>query len=471
MVRGEFYGYPWTQWAVFLVCYGVFFFFGGIEASESIYYSLMKTELEIPYKVQGWLVSMGSYSFIIGSPIVGYLMTLTDVKPILVIAFLCYLAAYVMLYNFKNLWVVFISLFIEGLGGVMLDVGMNTLSTVIFVLHRGVMMNSLHFFYGLGSAVGPTYSSFVYSLLHRGYKGIFLGLMIPAGLGFMFTLITRLSLNRSEQELKAVLSEKDAQGAKEQASLSEHPTQKKEQSKDELTIWKAFITPMVWLLGLSMGAVYAIESVTVNWAPLYLKEMFGMNPEEEGTRFVSLFFVYYTAARLLIGFIVDWLGDTKSMLLFNVLLIGLYVVGFGLKRNGVWILAFSGFLISPFYPTSITVPMEVFGKEAKNSISVILCLALIVNALIQVIIGYVNEYLGPQWGYPLMSLAMCLVMILCMIITQWWLKRRSCDCVSKVDNQAISDSQVVVTADVSGTEAQANTTPSLKVAQSNTVTI
>ena len=190
-----------------------------------------------------------------------------------------------------------------------------------------------------------------------------------------------------------------------------------------------------------MGAVYAIESVTVNWAPLYLKELFGMSPEEEGTHFISLFFIFYTVARLLIGFIIDWLGDVTSMLTFNLLLIVLYLIGFGLKRNGVWILAFSGFLISPFYPTSITVPMEVFGNEAKNTISVILCLALIVNALIQVIIGYVNEYLGPQWGYPLMSFAMCFLMIVCMVIAQWWLKTRTS---KKAENQTSPEVRVIV---------------------------
>ena len=454
-MQREFYGYSWTQWIVILVCYGVFFFFGGIEASQSIYYSLIKTELEIPYKIQGWLVSMGSYSFIIGSPIVGYIMTQIDVKPVIVTAFLCYLLAYVLLYYFKNLWVVFVSLFIEGLGGVMLDVGMNTLSTVIFVVRRGVMMNSLHFFYGLGSAVGPTYSSFVYSLLHQGSKGIFLGLMIPAGLGFIFTITTRLSLNQPEREEVSIAAQEDdnqgdqkveeisaeTRGNTDQVDLSMQSTQTHHNNKDELTIWKAFITPMVWLLGISMGAVYAIESVTVNWAPLYLKEMFGMNPEEEGTHFISLFFIYYTVARLLIGFIIDWLGDVTSMLVFNLLLIILYLIGFGFKRNGVWILAFSGFLISPFYPTSITVPMEVFGNEAKNTISVILCLALIVNALIQVVIGYVNEYLGPQWGYPLMSFAMCFLMILCMVITQWWLKKHNGN---KTENQVPSEIQVVV---------------------------
>ena len=141
-----YYDYTLTQWIVFIVCYGVFFFFGGIESSESIYYSLMKSELQIPYRIQGWLVSMGSYSFILGSPFVGYLMTLVDVKPILILGFSFYIVAYLLLYFFKRLWIVFVSLFIEGIGAVLLDVGMNTLSTVLFPKHRGVMMNSLHFF-------------------------------------------------------------------------------------------------------------------------------------------------------------------------------------------------------------------------------------------------------------------------------------------------------------------------------------
>lgn len=133
-----YYDYTLTQWIVFIVCYGVFFFFGGIESSESIYYSLMKSELQIPYRIQGWLVSMGSYSFILGSPIVGYLMTLVDVKPILILGFSFYIVAYLLLYFFKRLWIVFVSLFIEGIGAVLLDVGMNTLSTVLFPKHRGV---------------------------------------------------------------------------------------------------------------------------------------------------------------------------------------------------------------------------------------------------------------------------------------------------------------------------------------------
>lgn len=149
-----------------------------------------------------------------------------------------------------------------------------------------------------------------------------------------------------------------------------------------------------------------------------------MLPEREGTRFVSLFYVFYTLARLVTGFAVDWLGDALGMLAFNVLLVLLYAVAFALQRRGVWLLAFSGFLISPFYPTSITVPMEVFGADAKNTISVILCIALVVNALIQVVIGYVDEYVGPQWGYPLLSLSMCALMILCMVVTQVYLKLR-----------------------------------------------
>ena len=488
-----YYDYKLVQWVVFIVCYGVFFFFGAIESSESIYYSLMKSELEIPYRIQGWLVSMGSYSFILGSPIVGYLMTLVDVKPILILGFSFYIAAYLLLYFFKQLGIVFVSLFIEGIGAVLLDVGMNTLSTVLFPKHRGVMMNSLHFFYGAGCVLGPAYSSRIFLVLKQGYRGIFLGLIAFAVIGFLLTVFTRLSL-RVDSSAERLIEEEvvgdvesvklvgdvesvkvvddvesvkvvddvesvkvvddvesvkvadiiesvkvatntesvkvtdvvDSSSPSVQTESTAKPLPANEQpsEKTPLTLWRSFITPMVWLLGVNMGAVYGIESVTVNWGPLYLKEKFGMLPEHEGTRFVSLFYVFYTLARLVTGFAVDWLGDALGMLAFNVLLVLLYIVAFSLQRRGVWLLAFSGFLISPFYPTSITVPMEVFGGDTKNTISVILCIALVVNALIQVVIGYVDEYVGPQWGYPLLSLSMCAVMILCMIVTQLYLKLR-----------------------------------------------
>ena len=434
-----YYDYTLTQWIVFIVCYGVFFFFGGIESSESIYYSLMKSELQIPYRIQGWLVSMGSYSFILGSPIVGYLMTLVDVKPILILGFSFYIVAYLLLYFFKRLWIVFVSLFIEGIGAVLLDVGMNTLSTVLFPKHRGVMMNSLHFFYGVGCALGPPYSSRIFLVLKQGYRGIFLGLIAFAVIGFLLTVFTRLSLCAEAMEEEVVddvesklimdgelsqpITEVNAITEANQSNsitLANHslpttlPQTESTRSTSEqatpqrpaLTLLRAFVTPMVWLLGLNMGAVY------------------GMLPEREGTRFVSLFYVFYTLARLVTGFAVDWLGDALGMLAFNVLLVLLYAVAFALQRRGVWLLAFSGFLISPFYPTSITVPMEVFGADAKNTISVILCIALVVNALIQVVIGYVDEYVGPQWGYPLLSLSMCALMILCMVVTQVYLKLR-----------------------------------------------
>ena len=453
-----------------VVSYFIFFVFGAVEASEGVYYGLMKTELEIPYNILGYLVSVGSWSFIIGSPILGMLMSYTDVKPILVGAFVSYFVAYCILYNVRTLWVVFILLFIEGLGGVGLDVGMNTLSTVLFTSHRGVMMSYLHFFYGMGSMVGPEYASIMLTFWNRGYRGIFLGLMIPVVLGVVVSLLSRLSLKEKEplpaQEgsikessvdsvgdkgANSVLSSSDdskaqAPGqAQDQAPVQVQDQVQVKDSKPELplkadlvnmeiknspvhtpshsSVWKSFLSPMVWLLGLNMGAVYAIESITVNWGPLYLHDLYGMKIEEEGSRFLSLFYLFYTVARLGTGFIIDFFGDIASMVGFNVVLIVLYLVAFSLGRNGVWLLAGSGLLISPFYPTSITVPMQVFGEKAQNTISVILCISCMVNLLIQVLMGHINDAFGAAWGYRILAIAMCVLMIVCLLIVSYSFRR------------------------------------------------
>ena len=497
MEEKRFYGYTKREWLRLFICYLVFLFFGGIEASEGVYYALMKEELEIPYKIQGYIVSMGSWSFIIGAPIVGYLMTVFDVKPIIVGAFVAYFVGYSILYFSKQLWPVFIALFIEGLGGVLLDVGMNTLSTDIFTYHRGVMMNYLHFFYGLGSAIGPTYSNFIKDSLNMGYRGVFVGLAIPIIIGFFFTLFSKLSLKQAQQELKdtkvvevevtpspitktsdvkpedkvkaevstlpttiqsvptgvveptttiqsvptgvinvivegesaptePVESTEPTESTQPvestESSQSTQPTESTtHKQSDSVLMWKNFLSPLIWLLGLNMGAVYAIESVTVNWGPLYLKDVFGVS-DSNASSFLSLFYVFYTVARLFTGYVVDYLGDMNSVIAFNIVLIIFYIICFLIGRPAIWVLSFSGFIISPFYPTAITVPMEVLGKEADKAISVILCIALIVNWVIQVVIGYVNEYIGYQWGYRILSIAMSVLMILCILSIQLYLK-------------------------------------------------
>lgn len=399
------YGYTKGQWVKLIACYLIFFFFGAIESSQSVYYSVMKNELAIPYNVQGFLVSMTSWSFILGSPLVGYIMTLVDVKPIIIAGYAAYSCAYSALLGLKVLWCVFISLFVEGLGGVLLDNGINTLSTVLFTQHRGVMMNYLHFFYGAGCVLGPLYSSWFMSAMKMGYRGAFVGLLVFCAIGLLLTITCKLSLKTEmppKEEEAAVLIPED---------------------KPALTIWKSFITPMVWLLGINMGAVCAIESITMNWAPLYLQYLYHIDPKEGGAHFIALFYVFYTLARLVTGFVVDRVGDELSMILFNVLLIAWYLLCFFLGKRGVWLLTFTGFFISPFYPTALSVAMHAFGAEAKNTISVILCFSNVVSLVVQVVIGFVNEYISPEWGYPVLSIATSCVIILCMLLACFWLKK------------------------------------------------
>ena len=444
MEEKKVFDYTKAQWMTLIVCYCIYFVFGGIESSQGVYYSVMKKELAIPYNVQGFLVSMTSWSFILTSPIIGYGMSFIDVKPIVIAGFVSYLCAYSSLLALRQLWCVFISLFVEGMGGVLLDVGINTLSTVIFTSHRGVMMNYLHFFYGLGSVLGPLYSSWFMGMMHFGYRGAFVGLLIFCVIGFVMAVFSRLSLKQNavlddskdvEESLMVADGTKEESSVvipaeKESLTVAEVPKEDPNAvlvpaKKESLTVWKSFITPMVWLLGLNMGAVCAIESITVNWAPLYLQYLYHIDPTSGGARFISLFYVFYTAARLVTGFVVDYFGDELSMILFNLLLIVWYGIAFALGRNGVWLLTFSGFFISPLYPTALSTAMHVFGSEAKNTVSTILCLSYVVSLVIQVIIGYVNEFIDPAWGYPILSVIASSVIILCMSVARLWLKRHS----------------------------------------------
>ena len=64
------------------------------------------------------------------------------------------------------------------------------------------MMNYLHFFYGLGSTIGPYYANFFLSIMNMGYRGIFIGLFVPCLIGFIITLCSSLSVKEEAREVK-----------------------------------------------------------------------------------------------------------------------------------------------------------------------------------------------------------------------------------------------------------------------------
>lgn len=386
-----FYGYTLTQFLCCIACYCVFFSFGGTDASKSVYLPLIQKFYNLGYDYQGLFVFTSSLGYTLFSLVIGYLLPKLGIKWILLIGLLILFTSFVCGIAFVNVWVVLVSLVIAGIGQVFLDVGTNTWATILFTSHKAVMMNLLHCFYGFGATVGPTFTGFVSKRLNMSYRGVFIAVL------FLLSVAIVIALFIPKQEEKSTIE-----------------SETKEEGKS-MTILSALKHPVVILLGLAQGCIAGTENITMNWAPIYLRDLYGWDPETKGAYFVTIFFTGYTISRLLSGFLIDAVGEINSMMIYVPILTVLFVVGFALGEKGVYALMATGIFISPLFPTVLTVAMIYFGKEVETCTSVILFTYMIFSQTIQLIVGLVNKYCGVQWGYRVAVVLMLIVF--CVLLT------------------------------------------------------
>lgn len=386
-----FYGYTLTQFLCCIACYCVFFSFGGTDASKSVYLPLIQKFYKLGYDYQGLFVFTSSLGYTLFSLVIGYLLPKLGIKWILLIGLLILFTSFMCGIAFVNVWVVLVSLVIAGIGQVFLDVGTNTWATILFTSHKAVMMNLLHCFYGFGATVGPTFTGFVSKRLNMSYRGVFIAVL------FLLSVAIVIALFIPKQEEKSTIE-----------------SETKEEGKS-MTILSALKHPVVILLGLAQGCIAGTENITMNWAPIYLRDLYGWDPETKGAYFVTIFFTGYTVSRLLSGFLIDAVGEINSMMIYVPILTVLFVVGFALGEKGVYALMATGIFISPLFPTMLTVAMIYFGKEVETCTSVILFTYMIFSQTIQLIVGLVNKYCGVQWGYRVAVVLMLIVF--CVLLT------------------------------------------------------
>jgi fucose permease len=231
----------------------------------------------------------------------------------------------------------------------------------------------MHFFYGFGAIVGPKTAGLLTDSLGFTWRQVYLAVILPTAAVFCFILLARF---------------RDGAG---QGTSSE--------SSPRITFFSALKHPLVWLFCLTLGFMEVIEFGAANWGGLYLKDVYGLDPRVSGASFVSLFYILFTCARLFGGWVIEKLGDARSLFLALAGTIVLFGVGFGLGREGIWLLPFTGLFIGVMWPTLMAYAMRVFGEEAPTVTSVIITISGAVNGVFQLIVGLTNFYAGEAWGY------------------------------------------------------------------------
>ena len=359
--------------------------FGYIENIKGVSFPLIKTEFNIPYEQQGILVSVLSLSYVLFCFIGGILIGSIGVKKSYIVGFIFMIVGLTGTFFLPSFLSVAAALFVVFAAFGLFEVTVNALATQLFVTRAALLMNLLHFFYGVGSTMSPRTAGALASA--HGWRMVYL-LSIPLVLVFFFT---------------AFFTRFPKQDAAVEEGVSAVPEKK-------ISFFTALKTPMVWFFAVALGLMIAVELCSANWSGLYFQDVYHLDPKKSGAAFISNFYILFTASRLLSGFGIEKIGYMRSLFISTAMVVLTFTLGFFLKDKGIYVLPGLGFFTAIYWPTLLAVAMGYFREDAPVMTSAIIVIGGALNSAIQFFIGLANRHIGPAWGYR-----SCLLYAICII--------------------------------------------------------
>ena len=365
----------WEYYSLMIITYATILMFGIVENVKGVTFTSIKNEFGARYDEQGYLVSFSWYGYVIFCLVCAFVINHYGIKPAIISGYIlngigCIAAAYA-----PTFILVVISLMVLWMGFGFYEVGYNALASLLFTENSAIYVNLMHFFYGFGAIIGPQVASLLNYWLNDSYHGVYKGLFVVILILFILSAIIPYT------------------------ALNQNANSSESENQDKVTIGSMFKMPYIWWAAFTLGFMEVIEFIASNWGILYYRDVYGLDPNKEGALFVSCFYILFTISRFVSGFFIEKMGYYTYFFSSYIIVAVIYVIGFVMGVNGRWVIPFTGFFIGPMFPTFMCVLMKVFGNEAGNMSSIVIFISGATNGIIQLIIGYINEWIGYEWGF------------------------------------------------------------------------
>jgi fucose permease len=365
---------------LFIILFGSMLIFGYIENIKGVSYPLIKAEFGISYEQQGMMVSSLSFSYVLFCLVGGILLGSLGVKKTFNMSFVFMIAGLAGAFFMPSFLSAASALFLVFAGFGLLEVSLNALAAQLFTVRAALLMNLLHFFYGVGSSLSPRIAGALAA--NQGWRLVYL-LSLPLALIFFVP-----SVFARFPEVKEGQDGTGDAGAENNFS-----------GNKKANFLTALMTPIVWIFSLALGLMVAVELCSGNWAGLYFQDVYNLDPKTQGAAFISNFYIFFTISRLLGGFAIEKIGYLRSLFICGLAVIFIFFLGFILGAKGLYVLPGLGFFTALFWPTLMAMAIGYFRKDAPVMTSAIVVIGGAFNAGIQFLIGLTNRLIGPAWGY------------------------------------------------------------------------
>lgn len=353
---------------------------------RGIFIPSFKSDFLVKDTHMGMMIVVGSIGYIVSAYLAGMLCETIGHKKVLSVGIAFMTLSLFTLYLSPNFMFLLVGMVLLNAGWALIGIAVNTVIPLIAASFQAVIMNLVHFSYGVGATLTQRTAGL---LLFKGieWKTIYLCIAIL----FSIVLIAFIPI-------KIPFVEK----AKEDKKI------------DYKSIFK---NKLVYFYMIALGLYVGAELGTGNWFINYMKETFAYN-ENQGTFYTTLFFGTFTVGRLLGGFVVQKLGTIRTVFMSSVLVFIFYAVGIVIGQNGLILIGISGLFFSIIFPTLILSANEVFRKNTTYIIGILTTASSAISMAINFIIGWLNDSIGTSIAYYTIPVCLLLNMLFIYLIYQ-----------------------------------------------------
>jgi fucose permease len=403
MSKGEYQVTKSRQVLLFFLLFGTMLIFGLIENIKGVSFPLIKTEFGTSWEQHSFMVSLLSLSYVGFSVVAGIFLGHFGIKPSFLFGYAALSAGLCSVFFMPNFYSAVFSLILVFAGFGFFEVGINALASRVFVKRTALLMNMLHAFYGIGAIAGPKAAGLLAGTGGLGWRHIYLVCLPLALLLFVPAVFSRFpgSADRASANSGAAALQSNN-------SSAAIPAKRK-------NFFDALRNPTVWLMSITLGLAVVVEMSSSNWGGLYFQDVYGIDPRSGGAAFLSAFFLSFTVSRLVCGIFVERIGYMRSIIGVSFIICAVFITGFLLGANGIYVLPALGFFIALLWPTIMALAVAVFGDDAPVFSSAMIAIGGTINAVVQFVMGMTNRAFGPAWGYR-SSLAYTALLVVMLII-------------------------------------------------------
>ncbi|MDQ8739273.1 MFS transporter [Paenibacillus sp. LHD-38] len=334
-------------------------------AIPRIQFDFMLDEMQL-----GTLLSLNALGYLIACSFTAILTHKLGIKAVSIMAFGSMLLSGILIYFSQSYPVFSSSYFLMYIGNGMLEIALAILGARIFVRNTGTMMNLSHFFYGLSSTVAPMIAS---------------GLMTVSLFGHaidwraMYLIMLCLSV------LPMI-----------PAFLSKFPGDDLS-SEDRIPLKSLVRDPALWLLVLLLSFGVVSELAVGGWLVNFLEKAYKWD-SVSASGMLSVFFLCFSAARLLLGPVTDKIGFNLSLIIFSASSAVFTFIAVLGGESLAFLFAAAGIGIAPIYPTVMAFIAKRYPRGSDTAITFTVTLMGVGSVIGNYAIGAITKGIRNSYG-------------------------------------------------------------------------